>query len=556
MNIFKSNVVKALLILCGAAFFHACEDDFRVIGADLIGGGDFQTRNVTYEVSVTNSDLSAVRTNGLNSYQLGDLTHPIFGRYRTSFAAQLTMPAYNPIFGNFSQSSEDTAEGNNDPSIIQENERVTRVYLNLPFFAEALEDTTQREENEPIPYRVDSVFGNRNQAFTLKVYEFTKYLRSLDPSSNFQDAQDYFSDEDPSPFLSTLLFDDQVSIVEEEILIFEGEDNPETPDVDESQQPSEVLTPRLRVELDPAIFQEKILDNEGELVLSNANNFLEFFRGIFISVEIPDNNLAMLLDTPSAYVEMEYEYDDYSNNGTTDDTSDDFIDTVTDTFRFNMGGNLVNYIDESTYPEDIVNALNSEQEPERIYLRGGSGTYAEIDITGGQPIEQVFGEAIAGDWLINEANLIFYLDEEATAGNATLNIPDRLFLYDAENQRQLVDYTFDLVGGNVSGDRRYAIFDGRKNEEDETGIRYRFRITEHLNNIIRNDSTNVRLGLSLTSNISNGAVVRARTAEGADVSTAQAGVVDPRGTILFGSVPGNGMDVKRVRLEVLYTEPK
>ena len=45
-------------------------------------------------------------------------------------------------------------------------------------------------------YEIDSVFGNRNAEFDLKVYELTYYLSSLDPANNFESLKEYFSDDD------------------------------------------------------------------------------------------------------------------------------------------------------------------------------------------------------------------------------------------------------------------------------------------------------------------------------------------------------------------------
>ena len=40
-------------------------------------------------------------------------------------------------------------------------------------------------------------------------------------------------------------------------------------------------------------------------------------------------------------------------------------------------------------------------------------------------------------------------------------------------------------------------------DEDKNGLMYKIRISEHIKNIIRKDSTNVKLGLVVSSDISN-----------------------------------------------------
>ena len=42
-------------------------------------------------------------------------------------------------------------------------------------------------------------------------------------------------------------------------------------------------------------------------------------------------------------------------------------------------------------------------------------------------------------WIINEANLVFYVDQDACEENE----PDRLILYDLKNNTPIIDYFLD-----------------------------------------------------------------------------------------------------------------
>ncbi|MCM5661899.1 DUF4270 domain-containing protein [Galbibacter mesophilus] len=532
-------VLTTLLVLSSVIFFIACEKDYNTVGVDLVDNGQITTNNKSFDVSAFNRKLQSVRTNGLPGYQLGDLNHAIYGVSTTSFASQLQLATTNPSFGDKSQ-SEENSEGS-------ENERITAVYLNIPFFSTELADTTDLDEDEPKPFRVDSIFGNREAAFNLKVQEFTKFLRDLDPDSNFQEAQEYFSNEDPLPFATTVLYENTYKLSFEEIVISdpEAEDDPDTDDVDESKVPKERIRPGIRVELNKDFFQQKILDNEGQSVLTSQNNFKDFLRGLYISADMPNEDLAMLLNANGGNVEIEYDYDAVV----------DEKDTIkSKSFKLNLtGGNKVNYIENAAYPMDITNEFNNAN-ASKLYPYGGAGSYVEIDVLAGTGNTEIaFQEAIEKGWLINEANLVFYVDESSLPEQTDLTLPQRLYLYDLNNNRALIDYNLDLAGGTGVDSTTFNNYGGRLDKNNDSGLQYKFRVTDYINNIIRNDSTNTRLGLSTSSNIFNSVNVSAfQNAE--EVTVPQASITNMYGTVLKGNnVPDN--DEKRLKLEIYYTEP-
>ena len=45
-------------------------------------------------------------------------------------------------------------------------------------------------------YSIDSIYGNRETQFNLQVHELTYYLGNLDPNSNFESEQAYYSNRD------------------------------------------------------------------------------------------------------------------------------------------------------------------------------------------------------------------------------------------------------------------------------------------------------------------------------------------------------------------------
>ena len=81
-------------------------------------------------------------------------------------------------------------------------------------------------------------------------------------------------------------------------------------------------------------------------------------------------------------------------------------------------------------------------------------------------------------------------------------------------------------------------------------------------NLIKNDSTNVRLGLSVTENINSIGFSKLRTPNANTDSAPSMSVLNQLGTILYGTNipysndPNSDYQKKRLKLEIYYTKPK
>ena len=90
---------------------------------------------------------------------------------------------------------------------------------------------------------------------------------------------------------------------------------------------------------------------------------------------------------------------------------------------------------------------------------------------------------------------------------------------------------------------------------DNRGVKYKVRITEHLNNLILRDSTNAKLGLAVISDIAsvqNYGILDEDTSD--NKSLASGIILSPKGTILHGNLSS---DIeKRPLIKIYYTEPE
>ena len=354
----------------------SCESEDFTLGESLVSGEPFTLTKQTYAIeSVKQLSLDRVQTNKMPLYQLGNYKDPLFGETRASLVSQLQLSLPNPVFGELSA----LAEIDNDSD---EREKVTKVTLYIPYQRASSDESDRDGDGVPDIFDVDqddpqsdsdgdgltdnderllgtdplsedtdkdgildaddpettansfarrfdldSIFSFTNQdRFHLTVRPSDYYLRDNDPKTDFLESQAYFSDKQSvfEPFLGNSLFDGPVVISDFQYVTY-NEDDPTTPDVDESLtiDVSQSRDPGILVELDKSFFQDRIVDLEGYEALRSQSNFKDHLRGLHLSIDASDD-LMLLLDLSTAFIEIEYEYDSIN-------TQD-----ATDTFRLNF----------------------------------------------------------------------------------------------------------------------------------------------------------------------------------------------------------------------------
>lgn len=612
LNRIASHAILAIFLVIVIV---SCEEELTTVGSGLVGKEPFITDKAVYDVFAYNRKIHAVQTNQLPAYQLGTFIDPVYGRTEATITSQVNLQANtpNPVFGTFSQQTEDNSATDDNVLTIQENETVTEVILYIPYLRNILSDSdgdglddefdidpldpnsdtdgdglTENQErvlgtnplnedtdgdgindnedpssgtnNFPKRFELDSIFGDRDAPFRLKVARSTFFLRDLDPNSNFQELQSYFSNQQFSPeFTSDVLFDGEVTINNEEILGF-NEDDPDTEDIDESLEVASRLAPGMQIPLDIAFFQENIINKEGSSELLSVSNFLDFFRGIHISVP---SDILLLVDITQATINISYEHDRVDTKGTPSDVSDDTIVKENSSYQLRLitggggvapvVGNAVNTFINETFPSQILDQLDTNENASRIYIKGGAGSFAEIKLFDENNGIDIINQIKANNWVINEATLVFYVDRNTldAAGNAIE--PPRLYLYNTENNLPLYVTRFDNIDPNSSL-RSFQDHDALLQKTGGKGTKYRIRITEYINDLIVRDSVNATLGLVLTSDIR---VVAARNAmlnglEEKDLPVMS--TINPFGTVLFGSNVGPAEEDKKLKLEISYTK--
>ena len=600
--------------ICGlfalAVIILSCEKEFSNVGSSLLPSDTFVIDQQTAPAGVEHKTLEVIRTDNLSFFYLGEYEDQVFGNTTARFTTQLSLPVVSGIFGNMSVDLEINGVSsetiNKNPH--DEQETVTQVWLEIPFYTNQLDrdgdgvidafdidpddpdsdsdgdNLTDLEESrsanldplnpdtdgdginddedeetinpdiEANVYEIDYLYGDTTQEVHFQVKKLNYFLPTLDPDDNFESNKAFYSDKDfeLEGFTSQPLFDDKITLDFDEIVSFKVDD-PETEDVDESTEVDQRLSPRIRIPLDTAFFQQSILDMEGEDMLLNNNRFQEYFNGIVVGLQSTTSPLMMQLNFSAGRIQIEYDYKELVlvDGGDASNAEDYESQDSSSAYTLNLSGVRFNTITQTQTSAEVQAAINGSGDGQHIYLKGGLGVVCYIDLFAEGTGQDQLQTLQDNPWLINEANLTLHVDREKINDLGLNDLPSRLYLFDASESIPLVDYNADPTVGPNPADNK-SIFGGlaQLNDDGEV-ISYKFVITNHLTNLLRNpdDYDNVRLGLTVSSDYLNtqNTTVTAPTA----FEIPQSSINTPLSVILAG--PNHSNPDLRLELEIFYT---
>lgn len=503
------NVTKRIAILTAVIIsFIACNDDFNEIGSSIVDHNNFDALLYDHTALEAHSEkINRIKSSNLSSYALGVYNDPLYGKTTANVLTQLSLSRENPDFGD-------------DPIL-------DSVVLAVPFFSTVKEQSTFKSK-----YDLDSVFGSGT--VKLSVYRSNYFLRDYDPTENYE-PQAYYSDEmdkfeqnlEDEPLFTTNSFKPS----KDEVILVTPKRNPE-----EGEKDTTKLSPQLRVKLPVEYFENAIMDQEGSSNLLTNANFSDYFRGVYLkSEQLQDDGFFSLLDFRSDDAGIHLYYKNEREGADEENEEQNYRYS---TYKLNFARQTVN-----VFETEYQNLPGSEH----LYVKGGEGSLAVIDLF---TDENQLDSLRETDWLINEANLKFYVNEDEMMGSQ--KGPERLFIYDVNNGKVLKDYAI------ASGIKENDVLNSRtvhmgRMESDDKGTYYKMKITNYVNDILHNDSTNTRLGLAVSQNVNIDEMSKIETGDEKVKRAPSASVIARNGTVLYGPQAPSG---KNLKLEIYYTEPK
>jgi len=542
------NILLKLILVSLFIGFTSCEKDFLNVNSDVRGAKNFNLKSQEFPITAFTKESGSVQANGLETVFLGAFKDDTYNTTTVSnIITELVPEKFNPDLG--------------------ENPRIDSVHVNIPYFSTLLATAA----NGSSTYSLNSITGDPTVTYNLKILKSDYLLRDLDPATNFTEPQVYYTDFysstiEPLDNTYTVLYDDDFMPSSKQEKLRELDDNG-----DPIGEPVRLL-PSMRIDLFPgneAFWNDLmgIIENSGSVntqeprdYLANANSFKQFFKGLIFKVEVnsPGTGSTIVLNINSNQAGVSIDYKNAAEE------VDGFEPDIRNPSQYLLGFNGITVNTHTNSPAINIPNSNNNIQDDALYLRGFEGGFAVVDLFGTEDNNsngisdafETFREN-KGKWLINEANIKFRVKNSLVNNDE----PNRVILYDLNTKQPIVDYFFDLGSNEDASLSRTTFSTPLTKDTSGNGKEYKIRVTEHLNNLLLRDSTNVKLGLYVTNNINNVGFVKMKNpiTVGAVQNQIeideipQSSILSDRGTIIHGATNNVAIEDK-IKFEVYYTE--
>ena len=555
-------LVRVVVFSLVTTFFISCDREFSDIGANIVGDDHYGLLcDSTSTVLAYNQSVGPVQSNNLPINSIGYYNNPVFGKTTACFLTQLQLGDGTLVV--------------NDTATVS----IDSVYLYVPYYSNYVSTNSDSGDST---YTLDSIQGSN--PIKLSVYRSNYQLNDYDPLTGFQQKQKYYSDQQNDVEFSTPMVsrlnnstdatqNDNFTFKDSEIKFYTTD---ATGNVTSTVRTR--LAPGMYMDLNKTPFLKDILKTSSNNLINNSI-FKNYYKGLYFKAEANANssNQGSLARMNFAQGKITVVFHDATSS--TDATR------IRRSITLKMTGNCLNTLNNEFVNPVSPDVTNGDSE---LYLKGGNGSMAVIDLFGKQDVRKyVDGVSVSGSngvpdelddlrnpsngqpMMVNDASLSFFVKQSAMTGAPE---PNRVYLYDLNNNRPIIDYYYDNTTGSSPKYNKY-VHGGILVKSDgvvvneangDRGYKYSVKLTNHIRNLIRNDSTNVRLGLVVTESITSTTNVYLKNPFAfTDDSSSKAvkyfptmAVANPLGTILYGSKQGtDNPDNKRVKLRIYYTKP-
>ena len=542
----NNSLFKSLLFTAGILLFVSCDKEYSAVGDALIGDNNFELVKYPSNVEAHNEKITStdpIESNNLDVNALGIYDNPAFGKTTANFVTQLTLATLNPTFGT--------------------NPLIDSVYIDVPYFVDA--DSTVAITSAGNTYVLDSIYGKKLAKIKLSVYESGRYMGTQDgKSQTFYTNQNAEFDNLKIPYLGNRLNDDADKAQNDEFFFNPKQNTLKTTDATGNVTRT-YSAPSMRLKLNTTFFKDKILNApSGSLV--NNDVFINYFKGLYFKVEQSgaDKGSLAMINFRKGTITIKYK----------EDSSTTPVTRVEKSLVLNMLGATASLLEKSNPNADYETATSNPNRvlgDQKLYLKGGEGSLAVLELfekkdligydengnlTGPNEVSDELDKIRKEGWLINDANLVFHIDTKTMKDSYE---PGRIYLYDYANNTTVLDYYLGASTANKNTSK--YLFGGylTKDATTKRGVTYKINVTNHIRNLVKNaDAKNVKLGVVVTEDMNVADFKMLKTGNAFISQAPKASVMNPLGTILYGSnLPDTDENYsKRLQLEIYYTKPK
>lgn len=422
----------------------SCEKDFTDIGTNVVANTKFSTEEIILDVEVTERDIDAVRGDNISigtigEYLLGVYKHKDYEKIEASIVSQIVKPTTINV-----------SEGETDTTTV--TSVFDNAFLKIPYTA-----TNIGKNSDGTPkFKLDSVLGDVTKNLSVKIYRNNTYLNILNP-------------QDPSKgnvFSSDFVYDKGELLNDDANFSFVPNVNDTIYDYTRTLKSGQTFkdtlklsnaNPFLVIPLKKSLMKSLFFDKLTSDDFASQDALNNFFRGLIIEASATESFLLPLSLRGNLNPSIEINYTntvERKSNGTVKDT-------IKKTASFLLGG-VANRFYNMTKETNSTNA-------DQVIIQGAAGKYGDVKILQGNQLSNLR----ANNWLINDATLTFYIDQDRD----TTNVPEKLFLYKEETSSQIKD-------AHKDGQTGFQVFSGDLKKENNKKDHYSFKITDYISDVL------------------------------------------------------------------------
>lgn len=337
----KMKLLLSALLLGGLVI--SCDSDADRLGAQFFEGAEGETTSydlVAYNMD--NGDVVRGDAYALQRATLGAFSEEQFGLQKSAYVSQVRLSSYAPDFG--TNPVVDSVVLEFKPEYYTASDSITKTTKTLTYKGE---DATQTLTT----YKAIK-YGNTNKTLTFQVSEVLSDIGNV--------GEEILSNKSVSEgnLLGSKTFDGNVSAVN----IVKTSDNTSLLSKDAG----------VRIVLDKDFFQTKIANKNGSAELNDETAFVNYFKGLKLSVAENDGYLVSF-DPTSVSLTMYY-------------TSGEEGSRTSSSYNFDMGSSNAYFsqisYDRSSAFKDVMANIDANNGDSKLYVQGMGGSGFGVKLSG------------------------------------------------------------------------------------------------------------------------------------------------------------------------------